>query len=67
MTTADSLCVKCRYLHAYLNSVVIAKGKRHLISECCYGGNNAGNRKQCKKFSFAPEQEITARIEALRK
>ena len=62
MTAIESVCVKCRNLNAYTTGVYTnLKGVRFLVSSCCYGGKNAGNRKKCKMFSPAPARTVDER------
>lgn len=66
MTTKDSICVRCAVLLAHTDAFV-----RHeddsisLISDCAYGGKNAGNRKTCKNFVEADKNTIERRLEVL--
>lgn len=68
MTNEESVCVRCRNLYASTSAVCIGtNGKRSLISECLYGGKNAGNRKSCKHFRGANPLIIAERLKILRK
>lgn len=64
MTTKDSICVRCAVLLAHTDAFV-----RHeddsisLISDCAYGGKNAGNRKKCINFVEASEETIERRMQ----
>lgn len=63
MTTKNSICVRCDNLMAFTNAYTGSKETGiHLISDCCYGGKNAGNRKKCKNFSEASEETIERRL-----
>lgn len=67
MTYGESVCVRCKFLYASTSAVCIDKdGKRNLISECPYGGKNAGNRKSCKEFRGANPLVIAERLKVLR-
>ena len=67
MTSVESICIRCKNLNAFINGVVVVVGgRRKLISECAYGGKNAGDRKQCKRFKEAEADIITARIKQLK-
>lgn len=65
MTHKGSICVSCANLYASTNAVCINDGKRSLISECLYGGRNAGDRKSCKNFRQANPKIIEERIKVL--
>ena len=66
MTTKDSICVRCENLKAFTNALTRHDdGSISLISECCYGGKNAGNRKTCKNFVEADKNTIERRLEVL--
>ena len=67
MTYKESICVLCANLSASEKAVCVNDGKRNLISECLYGGKNAGNRKKCKKFRQAKPEIVTKRIGLLDK
>lgn len=64
MTTKDSICVRCAVLLAYTNAYTGSKEDNNiaLISECAYGGKNAGNREKCKTFKEASEDTIKRRM-----
>lgn len=63
MTERNSICIQCKNLNVFLNTINIsANGTKSLISDCLYGGINAGNRKTCKDFEKAEEQQILDRI-----
>lgn len=66
MTTIDSICYMCNNLCAYTNCVCESNGKRHLISQCFFGGKNAGNRKKCARFEKADECLIAPRLKILK-
>lgn len=62
MTHKNSICVRCKNLYSYNCFVISKNGAMSLISECCYGGKNAGNRKTCKCFVPASDDVISRRI-----
>lgn len=67
MTTINSICVKCRRLYSSTNGCCVSSdGTRSLISNCMYGGKNAGNRKTCRDFEKTSEDVIAARIACLK-
>lgn len=66
MTTIDSICYKCNNLSACTNCFCITNGKRSLISDCFFGGKNAGNRKKCAKFEEADECLVAPRLKVLK-
>ena len=66
MTRIDSVCVKCENLIASESGVDISCNIRSLISQCVFGGKNAGNRKSCKKFKKASDEIIESRLKLLR-
>lgn len=65
MTTKDSICVRCAVLLADTTAFCTSKGVNSLISDCAYGGKNAGNRKKCKNFVEADKNTIERRLEVL--
>ena len=65
MTYKESICVLCANLYANTSAYCINNGKRNLISECLYGGNNAGNRKKCKNFRQAKPKIVAERLRLL--
>lgn len=65
MTSLDSICVKCIHLNCFLNAYVGSGDKIALISECAYGGQNAGNRKTCKRFVPASDITVSERVRIL--
>ena len=65
MTYKESICVSCANLIASERAYCTNNGKRNLISECPYGGRNAGNRKQCKDFKQAKEKTVAVRLRLL--
>ena len=65
MTYKESICVLCANLSAAEHAVCVNNGKRNLISECLYGGKNAGNRKKCKNFRQAKQKIVAERINLL--
>ena len=65
MTHKDSICISCRFLNAYTNAIVFTGKGRSLISECHYGGINAGDRKNCKRFEKASEKTIKERLKCI--
>jgi len=67
MTYKESICVSCVNLDATCAAVCINDGKPNLISECYYGGKNAGNRKTCKKYRKASDSVIIKRMALLTK
>lgn len=68
MTERNSICIQCKNLDAFTNALEISTtGTKSLISSCLYGGRNAGNRKNCKTFERAEEQQILDRIACLEK
>lgn len=52
MTSKSSVCMKCAALQTYGDALCTPTGGEEamLISVCIYGGVNAGNRKQCRRF-----------------
>lgn len=48
-----------------LGAVCVTNGKRNLISNCLYGGKNAGNRKTCKKHREARPEIVAIRLRLL--
>lgn len=65
MTYKESICVSCANLIASERAYCTNNGKRNLISECPYGGLNAGNRKKCKEFRQAKSETVSARLRLL--
>lgn len=66
MTTKDSICVRCAVLLANTSAVCTSpNGVKSLISDCAYGGKNAGNRKKCINFVEADENTIEKRMRVL--
>lgn len=66
MTRETDVCVRCGKLNAATSAVIISDSKRILISNCYYGGKNAGHRKTCSKFEEADKETIEARLKCLR-
>ena len=65
MTTKDSICIKCSHLVSYSCVITSLSGERRLMSECMYGGKNAGNRKKCSKFKMSDLLTIERRLKRL--
>jgi hypothetical protein len=66
MTRETDICVRCGKLHTVTSAVIITGNGKSLISECYYGGKNAGYRKTCSKFEEADKSTIEARLKCLR-
>ena len=64
MTSKSSICIKCAALSTYEDALCVPAGSKEalLISDCAYGGINAGNRKQCQKFVPALPGLVEMRI-----
>lgn len=62
MTTKDSICIRCENLDCFLNAKDTTNGVESLISNCLYGGKNAGDRKTCSRFKPASEDVIKERL-----
>ena len=65
MTTKDSICVRCAVLLADTTAIFTSNGVKSLVSDCVYGGKNAGNRKTCKNFVEAGKDTIERRMKVL--
>lgn len=68
MTSENSLCVRCAALHTYEDALCVPTGSREalLISDCAYGGANAGNRKQCQRFIPALPGLVEMRLDVFK-
>lgn len=62
MTHKNSICIRCANLDSYEGFVISKSGDVSLISECYYGGKNAGDRKTCKRFRAAKEDTVRHRM-----
>ncbi len=65
MTNKNSICIKCKHLFAFINGCCVTGNRKYLISQCEYGGKNAGNRKSCKRFEETDKKTIQKRFEQL--
>ena len=62
MTTKNAICIRCENLYAETSAFCISdNGNISLISNCLYGGKNAGNRAKCKRFKEARAEVIAER------